>query len=201
MLKRPSTFVLEGLDVPIQQPGRLPIGTGPFYGRQAATGTPSRCAANSTTTRGKPLLDRVVIRPYASVRSAWAEMLRGHVDMLYEVGSTRSILSDASSESNVFTFMRHYAYVVVSEHRTAALFATAPFVAQLNAAIDREALVADALNGHGTPADGPVWPATGRTIAAFPRFRYEPTTSLTHANGPLHLRMSVRRALARAARA
>ncbi len=35
---------------------------------------------------GKPAIDRIVLKSYTSVRSAWADMLRGQVDMLYDVG-------------------------------------------------------------------------------------------------------------------
>ena len=31
-------------------------------------------------------VDRIVLKPYDSFRGAWADMLRGKVDMLYEVG-------------------------------------------------------------------------------------------------------------------
>ncbi len=56
-LKRRSRFLLEGLDLPIQQDGELPIGTGPF---SVSNRTPAEVEmhANSTYGGGKPLIDR-----------------------------------------------------------------------------------------------------------------------------------------------
>jgi peptide/nickel transport system substrate-binding protein len=172
VLRKPSSFVLEGLDVPIQVEGPLPIGTGPFY-EASGTGDTVEMLANEKYYHGKPHIDRIVIRPYASVRSAWADMLRGQVDMLYEVGADAVDLLDGSSESNVFSFVRHYASVIVLNVQRPSL-RDSSVRRYLNAAIDRKALIAEALNGHGSPAEGPVWPLHWAYDSGLPRFRYEP---------------------------
>src|SRR5437660_1278899 len=73
------------LDAQIHAPEHPTIGTGPFF--TAAT-LPSgiEMAANESYYAGRPTVDKVVLKPYESFRSAWADMLRGHLDMLYEVG-------------------------------------------------------------------------------------------------------------------
>jgi peptide/nickel transport system substrate-binding protein len=88
VLKRRSTFLLEGLDMPIQVRPEAPIGTGPFS--VVTQAEPEihevEMQANPAYYGGKPGIDRIVFRSYDSVRSAWADMSRGRVDMLYEVG-------------------------------------------------------------------------------------------------------------------
>src|SRR5207249_515191 len=45
---------------------------------------------------------------------------------------------------------------------------------ELNAAIDREAFIADALNGHGSPARGAAWPRNWAYDASLPGLQYQP---------------------------
>ena len=58
-------------------------------------------------------------------------MLRGEVDMLYEVGRRRARLAAAVDSSvKVFTFQRPYAYVVDPQRRSGRRSATPAFVAR-----------------------------------------------------------------------
>ena len=45
---------------------------------------------------------------YPSVRAAWAELLRGNLDMLYEVNVDALDSLQGSSNVSVFSFVRHY---------------------------------------------------------------------------------------------
>ena len=60
--------------------------------------------ANASYYGGKVAIDRIVIKPYTSVRSAWADMLRRQVDMLYDVGVDALDSLESSSDVKVFTF-------------------------------------------------------------------------------------------------
>jgi peptide/nickel transport system substrate-binding protein len=174
-LKQRSAFLLEALDVQVQQPnpaqnGQL-NGTGPFsiVGRSGE----AEMLANERYFAGKPLIDRVIIKPYTSVRSAWADLLRGQVDMLYDVGVDSLDSLESSSEVRVFTFQRGFAYMLL-------LNVSKPYLADpavrrgLNAAIDRDELVRTVLRGHGTPAVGAVWPRHWAYSSDLPRFEYAP---------------------------
>ena len=81
-------------------------------------------------------------------------MLRGQLDMLYEVGVDALDSLEASSKISTFTFVRRYQYAVVMNNQSDA-FRSKAFRQALNYAIDREALVRDGLNGHGVAADQP----------------------------------------------
>lgn len=170
VLNRPSRLLLEGLGFAIQ--------TGP----QAATG-PFRVSevaskgvildAFDRYYRGKPVLNEVFIKPYTSIRSAWADMLRGQVDMLYEVGVEALDLLTPSSDIQIFKFDRPYAFMVVLNTRK-PLLRQASFRRALNAAVDRDELIKTALMGHGVPADSPVWPHHWASQSAAVSFEYDP---------------------------
>jgi peptide/nickel transport system substrate-binding protein len=153
--RRPSPFMLDSLEVPIQKRGPPAVGTGPFI----ATGPKSLTdlQANSRYYLGAPAIDRIVVKPFPSVRSAWAEMLRGQLDMLMDVGSDALESLETSSQVSIFTYTRHYQYLVAFNSLAPVL--KSPEVRRaLSMAVDKEALVRDALNGRGIPSVGPVWP-------------------------------------------
>jgi peptide/nickel transport system substrate-binding protein len=172
LLKRRSSLLLEGLEIVVQRPGHAVIGTGPFQ-VESERDDEVQMRANDQYYGGKPLVDRIVFKPYESIRSAWADLLRERVDMLYEVGVEALDLLTPSSRTKVFVFDRPYAYVVVLNVKKDRLRNVA-FRQALNAAIDRPALIAEALKGHGKPADGPVWPQHWAYDPQLPRFSYQP---------------------------
>ena len=170
-LKRPCAFLLEGLDLLIEKPGSSLVGTGPFL--FTGGGDQAEMRANPGYYSSKPLIDRIKVVPYTSVRAAWADMLRGQVDMLYDVGVEALDSLEASTAARVLTFQRGYEYVMLLNARRPYLRDPA-FRRQLNAAIDRNALVADALKGHGTPSTGAVWPHHWAYTSELPQFHYQP---------------------------
>jgi peptide/nickel transport system substrate-binding protein len=175
-LRKRSSLLLEALDfVYIVDPHSRESGTGPFSVQSRRDGQ-VEMVANAGYFGGRPSIDRVVLKPYESVRSAWADMLRGQVDMLYEVGVDALDSLESSNEVNIFSFPRSYAYLLLLNERTPVLRDPA-FRRRLNAAIDRHALIEDALRGHGTPADGPVSPRHWARAADLPRFEYQSTAA------------------------
>ncbi len=181
VLRKRSTFLIEQLgEFAIEEPGSALSGepgsalsgTGPFY-VSSEHGSEIEMRANASYHGGKVAIDRIVIKPYTSVRSAWADMLRGKVDLLYEVGVDALDSLQSSSDVKVFTFQTRYADMVLLNVQKPYLRDPA-FRRQLNAAIDRDALVAEALRGHGTPAVSAVWPHHWAYTADLPRFRYDP---------------------------
>ena len=182
-LHRPSALVLEGLDnTNMSEPGSPHIGTGP-YRTTAVSDSSIEMEANEDYYQGRPIIDHISIKPYSSVRSAWADMLRGQIDMLYEVGLDALDSLQPSPAVHVYTFTRHYTYVVLFNVRKN------PFQDQkvrqaLSMAVDRNGLVATALQGHGEPDDSAVWPRHWAFDPSAPRFEYRPA-DLSHrvANG------------------
>jgi peptide/nickel transport system substrate-binding protein len=182
-LRARSTFLLEALGaVPIVDPASRTSGTGPFS-VQATRNGEVEMQVNAGYFGGRPLIDRLVLKPYGSVRAAWADMLRGQVDMLYEVGADGLDALESSTEVNIFTFQRAFAYLLLLNVESPTL-RDSSFRRRLNASIDRRALVDDALRGHAVPADGPVSPRHWAYSADLPPFRYQPAPGADR--GPRH---------------
>ncbi len=54
-----------------------------------------------------------LVTSYPSVRAAWAELLRGNLDMLFEVNADALDSLQSSSDVAVFSFIRHYQYLLM----------------------------------------------------------------------------------------
>jgi len=100
-------------------------------------------------------------------------MLRDRLDMLWEVSSEALDSMKASSTVSVFTYTRHYQHVVLFNTRSPAL--RSPLIRQaLNLAIDRDAVVRNALRTHGVPSSTPVAPRYWALSQEPLQFRYDP---------------------------
>jgi peptide/nickel transport system substrate-binding protein len=183
VLKHRSRFLPEALALNV--PVRLPesnIGTGPFS-LEKLDGNSAEFRANEHYYQGRPLIDRILIQPYSSVRAAWADMLRGGVDMVYEIGVDAFDSVKPATETKLFMYNRPYAYVIVLNLRSPVL--KDPGLRRaLNSAIDRDKFVEETLAGHGRAADGPIWPDHWTYGESRARFRYEPQAVASSGHRP-----------------
>jgi peptide/nickel transport system substrate-binding protein len=158
-LTRRCSYLLDDFDRAVSRTaadGKTRIGTGAFA---IASSTPDAIVleANRSHYLGPPAIDRVVVKPFDALRTAWAEMMRGEVDFLWEVGpDTAEFLSDRRTVE-VRSFLGYYAYALMLNSGRPMLRPSAVRRA-LSMAVDRPALVQQGLRGHGVVADGPVWP-------------------------------------------
>jgi peptide/nickel transport system substrate-binding protein len=186
--KEPSPFLLEALEAPIRKPGQPLVGTGPFLVPRDAT----ELQANPDYYLGQPRIHRITVTNFPSLRSAWAEMLRDNLDVLYEVGIDALDSLEGSSKVSTFTFTRHYQYAVAINPAAPAL--RAPEVRQaLNLAVDRPALVKNGLNGHSVVSSGPLSPAHWALAEAAGQLLYDPKRAgdlLSHVTGGAPLRFT-----------
>ena len=168
-----SPFLTEALESSIQKPDG--IGTGPYIAAPKGTNV---MEANRDYYLSSPNVPRVQVETFPTIRTAWAEMLRGGLDMLYEVGPDALPSMQNSSAISVFTFTRRYQYVVVLNPEVPAL--RSPEVRRaLNMSVDRAEIVRSALNGYGVVSSGPVWPRYWALSADLPRFEFEPARAAT----------------------
>jgi peptide/nickel transport system substrate-binding protein len=168
--RRPSPFMLDSLEVMIQKRGPPAVGTGPFVQSDPKSLTELR--ANSHYRMGAPAVDRIAVTTFPSVRSAWADLLRGQIDMLMDVGADALDSLETSSQVSIFTYTRHYQYLVA--FNTQAPVLKSPQVRRaLAMAVDKNALVRDALNGRGVPSAGPVWPQNYAFRDDFPTLAHD----------------------------
>jgi peptide/nickel transport system substrate-binding protein len=115
----------------------------------------------------------VVLRAYPTVRTAWAAMMRGEIDVLYDV-SRDAVEFAGSSDVALYSYLRHYVYLIAF-NSARPLFAPTPVRRALNAAIDRDALIKSVLRGQGAPASGPFWPLHWAFDPSLPRYAYDPS--------------------------
>jgi peptide/nickel transport system substrate-binding protein len=165
-----APFLMEALETPIRKPGAVAIGTGPFM---VATDSTSELRANKDYYLGPPSIDRITLQSYPSVRAAWADMLRDRTDMLYEVGLDALDSMETAKNVSVFTFTRKYQYMIALNDQAPALRSRTIRQA-LNMAIDPEAVVRAALNGHGLTTKGPFWMRHWALRSDLPWFAYDP---------------------------
>jgi peptide/nickel transport system substrate-binding protein len=172
-LRRPAPLLIEALETTIQKPGKGGASVGPFV----PTSNPLELTANLDYYQGRPAIDKILFTPYPTVRAAWAELLRGDLDMLYEVNADSLDSLQSSSNMAVFSFVRHYQYMIIFGPGPA--FQSADLRRELNAVIDRDAVVRDGLNGHGVPSSGAVPPRHWALDSDAARFTFNPSIA-TH---------------------
>jgi peptide/nickel transport system substrate-binding protein len=173
-LREPSRFALEALEDLIRKPGSQTIGTGPFA---VADSEAAEVRADKSYYLGPPSIDAITIQMYPSVRAAWAEMLRNNLDMVYDVGLDALDSLHTSTTIDVFSYTRNYQYVVLFNTKTAAL-QPAALRRALNQAVDRPALIRDALNGRGVASSGPIWPGNWAAGAAQRELPFDPEAAV-----------------------
>ena len=158
-LTRRCSYLLDDLDRAISRTaadGKTSLGTGAFsIASSSADG--ATLEANRYYHAGPPLIDRIVVKPFDALRTAWADMMRGQVDFLWEVGpETAEFLSDRS-EVEVRSFLGFYGYAMILNSAKPP-FQRAEVRRALSLAVDRAAIVQQALKGRGVAADSPIWP-------------------------------------------
>jgi ABC-type transport system substrate-binding protein len=163
-------MLLELLEVQVKKPGQAIVATGPF---RAVPNSTTELLANADYYGGTPHISEIKFNTFPSVRTAWAELLRNRIDMLHEVGPEALDSLETSTSIAVFKFTQRYQYIVALNAEAPALRSSAIRRA-LNLAIDRTRLVRQALNQHGVPSSGPLWPKYWALENAAPSFEFDP---------------------------
>ena len=156
-LTEPNSFLLPDMSLAsLTLPTNARIGTGPFQIDSQTSGQ-TILKAFPKYYRGAPGLSRIDVNLYPTQRNAWAALMRGEVDMLHEVSRDAAEFVSAETTVNSFSFPRPYYIPLVFNMRHPVLSRPEVRIA-INEALDRAAIVRDAMRGHGSPADGPMWP-------------------------------------------
>lgn len=156
-LKERNAFVLTDLGgIAVVMPGKSDIGTGAFQ-IVKRNGFDATLSAFPRYYRGQPSLAGVDVVNYPTQRNAWSALMRGDIDMLYEVSRDSTEFVQAETTVRTFSFPRAYYIPLVFNVRHPVLRSVEVRRA-INEALDRTALVRDGLRGLGSTADGPVWP-------------------------------------------
>lgn len=154
-LSRPSPLLLADLTMPLRTGEKREIGTGPFRIRSSRV-EKVELEAFDRYYLGKPTVSEVVITPFDTLRTAWASLLRGELDVVSDVPADAVELI-RNDDVQVIPYPRRYQYLLVFNSRREVLRPAAVRKA-MNLAVDRQALLDDVLQGRGTPSTGPIWP-------------------------------------------
>ncbi len=184
-LKRPSLLLLDDLGIRIQRgTSAQPVGTGPFALESVSEGSMT-LVANPTYHQGRPAMDVVTVTGFPTVRTAWAAMMRGEIDFLFEVPVQAREFVEAESRVELFRTERPYAYMIGFNLQNQQLRDTRVRQA-LNHAVDRRAIIERALRGEGFPASG-VWASHWAYNGVEKLYRHDPALAdqmLTRAGYP-----------------
>ena len=155
-LSEPSALLPEDLQFPLaRRTGLEEVGTGPYRVASRDSGQVVLEGFDEYHL-GAPQIRRLVLNPFDTIRTAWTSLLRGEVDMVTDVPG-EAVDFVRNDDVDVISFARRYQFLVAFNSRRPPL--NSPTVRRaLNLAISREALIADVLQGQGTPATGPLWP-------------------------------------------
>jgi peptide/nickel transport system substrate-binding protein len=178
-LRQRSTLFLDDLDsAPITKvdgKGNA-IGTGPYL-VTSSSADETVMSAFPQYYRGIAAIDKLVWRLYPTVRTAWAAMMRGEVDFLYEVGPESREFLESETSVELYPFLRNYVYGVVFNARHPVL--RNPEIRRaLNFAVDRRTIVERAFRGHATVANGPGWPLHWAQDATASSYSYDPARAV-----------------------
>lgn len=171
-LSRRSSLLLDDINEPITKdsPGG-PIGTGPF--RIARKGADEIVLQAHNHYRGKPSIDRIVLKPYPTLRAAWASMMRGELDLLYEIGQDAVDFVRAETSVRVFSVLRPYVFLLAFNSQKPILTERRVRRA-LNLGVDRDAVITQALRGRASAVSGPIWPEHWAYDRTLKEYRYDP---------------------------
>jgi len=151
-----NSFVLPDFTgVLVVKPDNPDIGTGP-YQVVSRRGPTISLKAFAQYYRGRPGLSGIEVSSYQTQRSAWSALMRGELDMLYEVSRDAVDFVKAESTVKAYSFPRPY-YIPLVFNVRRAIFKDARVRQAINQAVDRDTLVREGMGGQGSVADGPVW--------------------------------------------
>lgn len=156
-LRAPSSLLLEALALlPVVTGNDGEIGAGPFI---TVSRDPERILMRGFDRYylGRPAIDQIDLRTFATPRVAWSAMLRGEIDFLYEVAPESVEFIEATSDVQPLTAPRPYVYLVGFNLAHPVLRRTDVRLA-LNQAVSRSGLIRGLLGGRGEAAASHVWP-------------------------------------------
>ena len=169
-LKRPNAFLLEGLNLsPVT--GDKEAGAGPF---RPDTRTPGKATLRRFDRyyRGRSAVAGISIAQYPSQREAWSAMLRGDVDVLYDVSPDAFEFVKESPNAHIASYLRPYV-VALTFNLAHPRLGRRDVRRALNQAIDRALVIDTVAGGRGVPAVDHIWPNHWARDAAAPAFTFD----------------------------
>ena len=106
--------------------------------------------------QGSPAIQRITIRSLDTMRTSWASLLRGELDMVYDVPAD-AVGFIRNDDIDVVPVPRWYQHIVAFNGHDARF--KSPLVRKaMNMAVNRDAIIERVLHGAGAPSAGPIYP-------------------------------------------
>ena len=173
-LSRPSATLPEALTVPLDK-GNRPVGTGP-YRLVEENESDATLEAFDRYYQGKPTITRVSVKAFDSLRPSWASLLRGELDMVYDVPAD-AVEFIRNDDIDVVSVPRWYQHVLTLNAHDRRF--RSPLVRKaLNLAVDRVAIVKKVLHGVGAPSGGPLYPRYWAFDSSVPNYSFDPASAV-----------------------
>jgi peptide/nickel transport system substrate-binding protein len=175
-LAKPNALLLESLLLtPVY--GTKDSGAGPF---QLTSQTAGRATLRRFDRyyRGRSQVDVITVGEYPSQREAWSAMLRGDVDMLYDVGPDAFEFVNESPSAHVATFLRPFVTGLVF-NATHPVLGRRDVRRALNLAVDRPGVIESAAGGRAMAATDHIWPNHWARDASAPALAFDAAAART----------------------
>jgi peptide/nickel transport system substrate-binding protein len=189
-MRRPSALLLDSLnDVAIYSDAKSEASAGAFRQVPNAPGAAPGAVAGPGGLdtyafeafpqfhRGYPTVDRVELRVFPNARNAWAAMMRGEIDMLYEVAPDALDFIEQSSNTQVRSFLRPFV-ITMGLNVKHPVLADRDVRRALNMAVNRTEIIQRVFRGHAYPGTDHVWPRHWAYDHEMPRLRYDPAKAI-----------------------
>jgi peptide/nickel transport system substrate-binding protein len=173
-LTEPSSFLPEDLELPLT------------LGPQNATGafrivrmedSEVELQAFKDYYLGAPYIQRVTMRPFRTLRTAWTSLLRGEIDMVTNVPPD-AVDFVRNQDVQVVSVPRRFQFMLAFNSRRPPLNNSAVRRA-LNHAVDRDVLIRNVMDGNGTPSTGPFWPRHWAFDTSIQPYSYDPALTIS----------------------
>lgn len=170
-LARPSQWLLGDLTLPLRTGEDGLIGTGPFR-VVSSSGSEAVLARFDAYHQGTPTAERIVVKSFDTLRTAWTSMLRGEVDVVSDVPAD-AVEFVRNDDVQLIRYPRRYQLLMAFNSGSGPLRVPAVRRA-LNMAVDRHGIVERVLQAGGTVSAGAVWPEFWAYDPSVPPIPFEP---------------------------
>jgi peptide/nickel transport system substrate-binding protein len=153
---QPEGFLLSDLAAnDFRLPRNPTVSIGPF--KMESNGAPIVLRAFDDYRLGRPKIDQIEIRAYATQRASWVALMRGEINMLHDVSRDGVEFVEAESSLQTHSFLRPY-YVALAFNVRHPILGKKEVRQALNEAVNRDQIVNTAMRKRAEAANGPVWP-------------------------------------------
>jgi len=150
--------LLEQSETAMYDFGRKPVGSGPFEFSEWRNGE-IILPANDHYFEGRPNLDRVILKTFASRLSAWSALMQGKVDVVSDLDFQDFRIINHDPRFKTYDYQDIFYYTILFNLED-PLFSDKILRRALDLAIDRGDIVEKALKGWGIATTGPFRPGT-----------------------------------------